>query len=100
MSFFGPILWAGVKSPNLKPEGTIPVATEILMTCAKGFAIMIATSFRKTRWKIIRSGGLFMLKFLQLHKYFSHSDGYQFKSKFGFRFGFVWSRSNEVIKLD
>ena len=100
MLLFGPLLWRGVKSPKLKLDDTIPFATEILMTCANGFAIMIATSFSKTRWKIIRSGGLFMLKFLQLHKYFRESDGYQFKSKFGFRFGFVWSRSNEVLKLD
>ena len=70
------------------------------MMCARGFAIVIATSFSKSWWNIIKSGGLFMLTFLQLHKCFRDSDGYQFKSKFGFRFGFVWSRSNEVLKLN
>ena len=31
----------------MKPDGTIPVAMERLVMCAKGFAIMIATSLRK-----------------------------------------------------
>ena len=39
-----------------------------------------------------------MLKFFQLDKYLRDSDGYQFKSKFGFRFGLVWSWPNEILK--
>ena len=35
----------------------------------------------KTWEKVVRSGGLFTLKFLQLDKYLRDSDGYQFKSK-------------------
>ena len=72
---------------NLKPDGTILVVMERLMTCAKGFAIMIATSFEKIWRKVVRSSGLFTLKFFQLDEYLRDSDGYQFKSKFGFRFG-------------
>ena len=47
MSIVGPLLWTGVTSPILKSDGTIPVAMERLMACAKGFAIMIATSLKK-----------------------------------------------------
>ena len=56
--------------------------------------------FEKTWPKVVRSSGLFTLKFLQLDKYLRDSDGYQFKSKFGFRFGLVWRRPNEVLKPD
>ena len=46
------------------------------------------------------SSGLFTLKFFQLDKYLRESDGYQFKSKFGFRFGLALGRPNEVLKPD
>ena len=86
-------------SPILKPNGTIPVAMETLMACARGFAIMIATSLRKPG-RTLSSGDLFTLKFVQLDKYLRDSDGYQIKSKFGFRFGLALSRPNEILKPD
>ena len=98
MSFFGPLLQTGV-NPILKPDGTIPVAMETLMACARGFAIMIATSLRKPG-RTLSSGDLFTLKFVQLDKYLRDSDGYQIKSKFGFRFGLALSRPNEILKPD
>ena len=54
--------------------------------------------FEKTWWKVVRSGALFTLTFLQLDKYLRGSDEYQFKNKFRFCFGLVWSRPNEVPK--
>ena len=57
----------------------------------QGLCDYYSNVFEKTWWKLVRSSGLFTFKFLQLDKYLRDSDGYQFKSKFGFRFGLVWS---------
>ena len=66
MSFFGPFLNTGVISSILKPDGTIPVAMERLMTCAKDFAIMIAISLRKPGGRLSGPAAFLYLSFFGL----------------------------------
>ena len=59
------------------------------MTCAKGFAIMIAISLRKPGGRLSGPAAFLCLSFFSLTNT-RDSDGYQFKSKSGFHFGLVW----------
>ena len=55
-----------VLTPILKPDGTIPVAMERLMTCAKGFVIMTATFLRKLGGRLSGPAAFLRLSFFSL----------------------------------
>ena len=90
---------------NLKPDGTILVVMERLMTCAKGFAIMIATSLRKSGGRLSGPAAFLHLSFFSLTNTSETVTGISLKASLAFVlalkwFLFLWSRPNEVLKPD
>ena len=91
MIVFHVVFWTAFKDrcykSNFQAGRYDPCCGEKIDDVCQGLCDYDSNIFKKTRRKAVRSGGLFTLKFLQLHKYLRDSDGYQFKSKFGFCFG-------------
>ena len=74
---------------NFKARRYDPCCNGKVDDVCQGLCDYDSNIFEKTWQKVVRSSGLFILKFFRFDKYIRDSDGYQFKSNSGFRFGLV-----------